>query len=184
MVNIDFFKLAIKAAKIADDKKAIDTIVLDVQDLTTMANYFVVTTAESTPQINAISSDIEKTFKYEDSVIPVRREGASSSTWRIIDYGGLVIHVMSADVRSSYNLEGLWNKAKIINVNEEEKISMPTAKKTSVAKINPIKKIKKVIKKCTNEKVKKITKTKFVKKTPRKSSKKKVVLYNASRPNA
>jgi ribosome-associated protein len=170
MVNIDFLKLAVKAAKIADDKKAIDTIVLDVQDLTTMTNYFVVSTAESTPQINAISSDIEKTFKYEDSVIPARREGISSSTWRIIDYGGLVIHIMSADVRSSYNLESLWHKAKIINVNGKEKMSIPTIKKTSVAKNTPI---KKVIKKPAKE----ITKTKLaeeiVKKTSRKISKKK-----------
>jgi ribosome-associated protein len=87
MVNIDFFKLAVKAAKIADDKKAIDTIILDVKDLTTITNYFMVTTAESAPQINAISSDIEKIFKSEDAVIPVRREGIASFTWRVIDYG-------------------------------------------------------------------------------------------------
>ncbi|MDR2351390.1 MAG: ribosome silencing factor [Endomicrobium sp.] len=114
MINIDFLNLAKKTAKIADDKRAIDTVILDVKDLTTIANYFVVMTAESTPQINAISGDIEKIFKSEDDVIPVRREGVSSSTWRVIDYGGLIVHVMSPQVRVSYNLESVWREAKII----------------------------------------------------------------------
>jgi ribosome-associated protein len=176
MVNIDFLKLAIKAAKIADDKKAINTIVLDIQDLTTMANYFVITTAESTPQINAISSNIEESFKYEDYVIPARREGISSSTWRIIDYGGLVIHIMSPDIRSSYNLENLWHKAKIISINDEGKLNIPIAEKISKVKSKVktklIKKIKKVTKKSAKRKVKKITKTKLAKKIVKKISNK------------
>ncbi|MDR2457336.1 MAG: ribosome silencing factor [Clostridiales Family XIII bacterium] len=177
MVTIDFFKLALKAAKIADDKNAINTIVLDVRDLTTMANYFVVTTAESTPQINAVSSNIEESFKYENSVIPVRREGISSSNWRIIDYGGLVIHIMSPNVRSSYNLESLWHKAKIININDEGKLSIPTAKKISEVKCKvktkPTKKIKKLsrsLQRDAKRKVKKITKTKSAKKIVKNTS--------------
>jgi ribosome-associated protein len=153
MVNIDFFKLAVKAAKIADDKKAIDTVILDVKNLTTIANYFVVTTAESTPQINAISGDIEKTFKSEDVVIPVRREGISSSTWRVIDYGGLVVHVMSPQVRASYNLESVWREAKIININAKEQIKEPELKKKKIVKSKLAKKIvKKASKKISRKK--------------------------------
>ncbi|MDR1103887.1 MAG: ribosome silencing factor [Endomicrobium sp.] len=173
MVNIDFFKLAVKAAKIADDKKAIDTVILDVKDLTTIANYFVVTTAESAPQINAISGDIEKTFKYEDAVIPVRREGISSSTWRVIDYGGLVVHVMSPQVRSSYNLESVWREAKIININAKEQIKAPELKKkkTIKSKAKISKKAKKVTKKPAKKSVKKIVKSKFAKKIVKKAKK-------------
>ncbi|MDR2644610.1 MAG: ribosome silencing factor [Endomicrobium sp.] len=153
MVNIDFFKLAVKAAKIADDKKAIDTVILDVKNLTTIANYFVVTTAESAPQINAISGDIEKTFKSEDVVIPVRREGISSSTWRVIDYGGLVVHVMSPQVRASYNLESVWREAKIININAKEQIKETELKKKKIVKSKLAKKIvKKASKKISSKK--------------------------------
>ncbi len=168
MVNIDFFKLAVKAAKIADDKKAIDTVVLDVRDLTTIANYFVVTTAESTPQINAVSGDIEKTFKVEDALIPVRREGISSSTWRVIDYGGIVIHVMSPEVRSSYNLESVWREAKIINLNKEEKPKIPKVKKLVKSKAGVVKKFKKVTKKVAKRTVKKV---KAIKKAVKRSKK-------------
>ncbi|MDR2427588.1 MAG: ribosome silencing factor [Endomicrobium sp.] len=177
MVNIVFFKLAVKAAKIADDKKAIETVILDVKNLTTIANYFVVTTAESAPQINAISGDIEKTFKSEDAVIPVRREGISSSTWRVIDYGGLVVHVMSPQVRASYNLESIWREAKIININAKEQIKEPELKKkkTIKAKVKISKKTKKVTKKPAKKSVKKIVKSKLAKKAQKTGSKKTVI---------
>lgn len=177
MVNIDFFKLAVKAAKIADDKKAIETVILDVKNLTTIANYFVVTTAESAPQINAISGDIEKTFKSEDAVIPVRREGISSSTWRVIDYGGLVVHVMSPQVRASYNLESIWREAKIININAKEQIKEPELKKkkTIKAKVKISKKTKKVTKKPAKKSVKKIVKSKLAKKAQKTGAKKTVI---------
>ncbi|MDR3306435.1 MAG: ribosome silencing factor [Endomicrobium sp.] len=171
MVNIDFLKLAVKAAKIVDDKKAIDTVVLDVQDLTTIANYFVVTTAESTPQINAISGDIEKIFKAEHAVIPVRREGISSSTWRVIDYGGLVVHVMSPEVRASYNLESVWREAKIININEKEKTKANAVKKTAKPKAKLGKETKKVANKSAKKSTKKIIKSKVVKKVVKKGKK-------------
>jgi ribosome-associated protein len=170
MVNIDFLKLALKAAKIADDKKSIDTVLLDVHDLTTIANYFVVTTAESTPQINAISGDIERIFKAEDAIIPVRREGISSSTWRVIDYGGLVVHVMSPQVRETYNLESLWREAKIINLNDKEKSKDVVEKKHVKSKTSAAKKSKKVIKKTAKKTIKKV-KTKPVKKVVKKRKK-------------
>jgi ribosome-associated protein len=113
MKKIDFQALAVKAAKIADDKKALDTMILDVANLTAEADYFVITTAESSPQINAVCGEIEKTFK-EDGILPVRREGISSSSWRVADYGGLVIHVMSPSVRETYKLERLWDGAKSV----------------------------------------------------------------------
>jgi ribosome-associated protein len=166
MLDIDFFKLAVKAVKIADDKKSIDTVLLDVHDLTTITNYFVVTTAESTPQINAISGDIEKTFKTEDAVIPVRREGISSS-WRVIDYGGLIIHIMSPQVRETYNLESLWREAEIIKLNDKEKSKDVVEKKSVKSKTSIVKKSKKVIKKTVNKTIKKV-KIKPVKKVIKK----------------
>jgi ribosome-associated protein len=113
MAKIDFLSMAKKAAEIADNKKAADTVILDVRNLTAIADYFVITTAESTPQINAVCAETEKTFK-GDGITVVRREGISSATWRVLDYGGLVVHVMSPQTRELYNLEKLWNDAKIV----------------------------------------------------------------------
>jgi ribosome-associated protein len=76
------------------------------------ANYFVITVAQSMPQINAISTDIEKTFK-EQNIRPLRMDGISSPSWRIIDYGGAVVHVMSPKIRDFYKLKKLWDNADI-----------------------------------------------------------------------
>lgn len=128
--GIDFFRLALKAAEIADTKKAADTVVLDVRDLTSLSDYFVITTAESAPQINAISQDIEKTFKTVEDIIPVRREGISSPSWRVIDYGGLIVHIMSPQIRASYDIENVWHKAKVLNARENKcKTNIPPTDK-------------------------------------------------------
>ena len=63
MKKIDFLKLAKQAVKIAEDKKGENVILLDVQEKTPITNYFVIATANSMPQINAIINEIEKTFK-------------------------------------------------------------------------------------------------------------------------
>lgn len=120
VAKIDFYKFVLKAAKIAESKKAVDTNILDIQDLATITNYFVVTTAESTPQINAICDEIEKQFK-DDNLKPLRREGISSQSWRVIDFGGIIVHVMSPAVRSAYNFEELWENAKTIKPEEMDK---------------------------------------------------------------
>lgn len=118
MAKIDFKKLALEAAQIAEEKKAIDTIILDVRKQTAIANHFVITTAESAPQINAICNEIEKTFK-DKGIRTLRREGIASPSWRVIDYGGLVIHVMDPYVRDTYKLENLWNDAKQVKTKPE-----------------------------------------------------------------
>ncbi|MCA6069794.1 MAG: ribosome silencing factor [Endomicrobium sp.] len=163
MAKIDFYELAVKSAQIAEDKKAIDTIILDVRNLTVIANYFVVTTVQSTTQINAISAEIEKIFKEQD-MRPLRKDGVSSSTWRVVDYGGIIIHVMSPEMRASYKLETLWDKAKLVEIKKQKikvkkqavakKLEKPKAKTGALVK-RAVKKIVKKTKKIVKGKAKK-----------------------------
>ncbi|MDR2425621.1 MAG: ribosome silencing factor [Endomicrobium sp.] len=129
MAKIDFLALAKKAAEIADDKKALNTIILDVRSLTEITNYFVITTAHSIPQINAVCMEIEKIFKEKDMKI-LRRDGTPSAAWRVLDYGGLVVHIMSEQSRQLYNLERLWSDAKIVKM----KIPVIKVNKPKIAK--------------------------------------------------
>jgi ribosome-associated protein len=151
MKKIDFLKLAKIAVKIAEDKKGENVVLLDVQEKTPITNYFVIATANSMPQINAIINEIEKTFKYDYSVEVLRRDGGNAAVnWKVLDFGGIIVHVMSQDLRQLYNLEHIWE-------NDE-----PKPKKT------------KTVKKVTRKKstIKKITTKKTVKKVTKKSSKK------------
>ncbi|BAG13863.1 ribosome silencing factor [Candidatus Endomicrobiellum trichonymphae] len=146
MAKINFLALAEKAAEIADNKKAIDTIILDIRGVTAIANYFVITTALSTPQINAISIGIEKIFKEQD-IKSLRKDGVSSSSWRVIDYGGIVIHVMSTEIRESYKLEKLWKNSKVI----ESKILKVKSEKQLADIESKSAKTKKELKKLKNQ---------------------------------
>jgi ribosome-associated protein len=143
MAKINFLKLAVKAAEIADDKKAINTIILDVRDITAIVNYFVITTADSIPQINAISGEIEKAFNEQDIKL-LRKEGVYSTSWQVIDYGGLVIHIMSPSIRELYKLEKLWDNAKTV---QPKKLKVISEKENDdIVKIKTPKTRRKIIK--------------------------------------
>ena len=121
MKKNDFLKLAKKAQEIAEDKKGENVMVIDVKKLTSITNYFVIVTANSTPQINAISSEIEKVFKY-DYETPVVRKEAKSGNWLVLDFGGVLVHIMNFETRQQYELEKIWLH--------------PDVKKTNKKKIN------------------------------------------------
>ena len=165
MGKIDFRALAVEAAGIASDKKALDSVILDIRELTVIADYFVIATAESTPQANAVCAEIEKKFK-EQGIAPLRREGSASLSWRALDYGGLLIHIMSPEVRETYNLEKLWNEAKRIKVKDAPIFHIPESKEIKKS----VERVTKAIAKAANKGKKKIKKE--AQKTVRKAAKK------------
>ncbi|MBR3655151.1 MAG: ribosome silencing factor [Elusimicrobia bacterium] len=155
MKKIDFLKLAKQAVKIAEDKKAENVVLLDVQEKTPITNYFVIATANSMPQINAIINEIEKTFKYDYKVEVLRRDGGNAAVnWKVLDFGGIIIHVMSQDLRQLYNLEHIWEsdepkpkKKKVVKKTVAKKTTKKVAKKTVSKKTKTIKKSTKKAKK-------------------------------------
>ena len=106
MKRDNFLKIAKVAVKIAEDKKGENIVLLDVKELTEITNY-----ANSMPQINAIADEIEKTLKYDYETEVLRRDGGSNVNWKVLDFGGLIVHIMSQDLRMLYNLENIWKKA-------------------------------------------------------------------------
>ena len=135
MKKIDFLKLAKQAVKIAEDKKGENVILLDVQEKTPITNYFVIATANSMPQINAIINEIEKTFKYDYSVEVLRRDGGNSAVnWKVSDFGGIIVHVMSQDLRQLYNLEHIWERDET-KPKKKKTVKKVTNKKSTTKKI-------------------------------------------------
>ena len=151
MKKIDFLKLAKQAVKIAEDKKGENVVLLDVQEKTPITNYFVIATANSMPQINAIINEIEKTFKYDYSVEVLRRDGGNAAVnWKVLDFGGIIVHVMSQDLRQLYNLEHIWEsdepkpkKKKVV----KKTLAKKTTKKAVSKKVKTVKKSTKKAKK-------------------------------------
>ena len=112
MAKLSFLSLAKNAAKIADDKKAKDISILNVKKMTAITDYFVIATAESQPQINAIADTIHKAFQEDHELKPIHRDGKASGDWFVLDYGGLIVHIMSEETRNLYTLEKIWEKAR------------------------------------------------------------------------
>jgi ribosome-associated protein len=104
-----------RAARAALDKQAIDLVVLDVQGLSSVADYFLVCSGRSTPHIKTISEAIREELKDEGSR-PLHAEGKAESGWLLLDYGDVLMHVFSEDSRAYYALERLWGDAPTLPV--------------------------------------------------------------------
>ena len=116
--NTDYeLDLYIKAAL---GKKAMNLVALDVHDLTSFADIFIICSGRSNRQVNAIAEHIQIDLK-KHKIKPLSVEGVGDGHWVLLDYGHVIIHVFYEPVREFYDLEGLWMDAK--------RIETPTLKK-------------------------------------------------------
>ena len=109
---------AIIAAKALDEKKGKEISAIEITDLTTIADYFVIASGTSNTQINALCGAVEKALNEQAGEDPLRREGYRDGTWVLLDYGSIVIHIFSQEAREFYSLERLWNDGKPVDLSE------------------------------------------------------------------
>ena len=95
-------------ARAADDKKAEGTLILDVGDLLSITEYFVVTSASNRRLVRTIVDTIEEEVKLHHDRAPARLEGLTELQWVLMDYGDVVIHVFTDEMRAYYEIERLY----------------------------------------------------------------------------
>ena len=100
-------ELAKRAAAILDDKKADKINVIKIEDISTIADYFVVVSGTSSTHVRALSDELEEKLK-EEGVSPTRVEGYRSNSWVLLDYSSVVVHVFTGEAREFYDLDRLW----------------------------------------------------------------------------
>lgn len=98
---------ALKIAQILEDKKAEDVIILDIHKLTVIADFFVIGSGGSEPQVRALYEEIEEKMKAE-GLEPRHWEGRKNDRWVVLDYGDIIVHVFHREEREFYGLERLW----------------------------------------------------------------------------
>ena len=99
--------LAKKIMTILEEKKATDILALDISEISTLADYFILASAENVRQLDALEDAVE-----EDVRLEVNKEGESSSGWILMDYRDIVVHLFTKEQRVFYDLEKIWSDAK------------------------------------------------------------------------
>lgn len=107
--------LACLAARTADDKKATDTLVIEVGPILAVTEYFVITSASNRRLVRSLTDEIEQAVREATGRSPLRVEGAREHQWVLIDYGDIVVHVFSDETRSFYEIERLYRDAPFID---------------------------------------------------------------------
>lgn len=110
-------EMAITLAKVLDEKKGKQLLVLETDGLTTLADYFVLATGSSAPQLKAMGDACEKAMK-DAGVMPHHIEGHRGGTWILQDYSDVIVHLFSEEAREFYSLDRLWADAKELDLNE------------------------------------------------------------------
>jgi len=108
---------AIQCAALALDKKALDVKVLDIQRISTIADYLVLATGSSDKQTQAIAESVRHGLKKFGK--PIDIEGLKEGNWVVIDYGDVILHAFKEDLRRYYNLDELWANAPQVEIPAE-----------------------------------------------------------------
>jgi ribosome-associated protein len=109
--SLSGLELAQRCVQFVQDKKALDPLILDLRKISTIADYLVICSAQSEPQLKAIANGVEKNLKDDFGLYPLAVDGFPTSQWIVIDYGEVMLHIFHEQKRGVYALEDLWSDA-------------------------------------------------------------------------
>ena len=110
VINLDSTELAQLVVEVASDKLAADIVMLDLRGVAPFADYFVIMSADSSRQIEALEADITQGLK-DEQVSRFHREGTHDSGWVLLDFSDVIVHIFGPEEREYYHLERLWARA-------------------------------------------------------------------------
>ena len=109
--TMDSKKLALLCRELADNRKAEDIVVLDVRELSTVTDYFVIASGTSEPHLRAIVDEITDNLRDDHDLRPRAIDGTLHTAWVVLDFFDVIVHIMRKEVRERYDLETLWGDA-------------------------------------------------------------------------
>ena len=115
--------MACVVARLLDDKLGKDISILNIGHVSSLADYFVIVTGDSTPQVKALMEAVKDGIKKEFERLPVRMENDARNRWNLLDYGDVVVHILHKDERETYAIEKFWNHAFSVSEDEWKELS-------------------------------------------------------------
>ena len=112
--------LALTCARLADNRKAENITLLDLRELSSVADYFVIVTGSNEPHLRAIVDEITEKLRIDHNVRPFSTEGLRVTPWIVLDFIDVIVHVMNDEFRKLYDLENLWGDGKKIDFEPEK----------------------------------------------------------------
>ncbi len=100
--------LALTCARLADNKKAENIALLDLREISSVADYFVIVTGSNEPHLRAIVDEITEKLRLDHNVRPFSTDGARITPWIVLDFIDVLVHIMNDEFRELYDLENLW----------------------------------------------------------------------------
>lgn len=123
MTDTDSKKLACTIARVLDDKLGKNITILNISNVSSLADYFVIVTGDSTPQVKALMNQVKDKMKEHFSRSPIRMENDVKNRWNLLDYGDVIVHILHKDERETYAIEKFWNNAFQITESEWKELS-------------------------------------------------------------
>jgi ribosome-associated protein len=120
---VDTKTFASVVARTLDDKLGKDITILNISNVSSLGDYFVIATGESTTQVKALMSNTKERIKKLLGRLPVRMENDLKNRWNLLDYGDVIVHILHREEREAYALEKFWNNAFSISESEWKKLS-------------------------------------------------------------
>ena len=120
---MDSHKFACIVAQLLDDKLAKDISILNISNVSSLADYFVIVTGDSTPQVKSLMEYTKEQIKTLFSRLPNRMENDVKNRWNLLDYGDVVVHILHKDERETYAIEKFWSNAYSISENEWREVA-------------------------------------------------------------
>lgn len=109
--NLTSYKLACIIARFLDEKIAKDISILNISNVSSFADYFVICSAQSNTQVKALTENVSDIIKQTFTRLPIGRENDVKNRWNLLDYGDVVVHILHQDDRDAYAIEKFWNNA-------------------------------------------------------------------------
>jgi ribosome-associated protein len=132
---MDSKKLAHLCRELADNKKAEDVLVLDVREVSSVTDYFVIASGSSEPHLRAIADEIIDRLRLDEGLVPRAKDGTVQAGWVVLDLFDVIVHIMRADMRKRYDLESLWGDAPRVRAKSQGPRSKAPSSRSSKSKV-------------------------------------------------